>query len=206
MAVISAQVHVLEKAAGPEERRAAGQRLEQAIARASHLVQQLLDLARIDSAAISTAGAVDVAQMLRHEMAIAAPSAIARDIDLSLEAPDVLLHRLESHAFASIVQNLLGNALRYVRHGGQVAVELAARHGVLVLTVADDGPGIAASEQALVFERFYRVAGNDTSGSGLGLAIVAQAVKRLHGTVRLETGLGGCGCTFIVELNAPLSH
>ena len=206
MAVISAQVHVLEKAAGPEERRAAGQRLEQAIARASHLVQQLLDLARIDSAAISTAGAVDVAQMLRHEMAIAAPSAIARDIDLSLEAPDVLLHRLESHAFASIVQNLLGNALRYVRHGGQVAVELAARHGVLVLTVADDGPGIAASEQALVFERFYRVAGNDASGSGLGLAIVVQAVKRLHGTVRLETGLGGCGCTFIVELNAPLSH
>ena len=203
MAVISAQVHVLEKAAGPDERRAAGQHLEHAIARASHLVQQLLDLARIDSAAAPSAGAVDVAQLVRHEMAIAAPAAMARDIELSLEAPDVLLHRLESHAFASIVQNLLANAVRYVQRGGQVEVELIARHGVLVLTVADDGPGIAAGEQALVFERFYRVAGSDASGSGLGLAIVAQAVKRLHGTVRLETGLDGRGCTFIVELRTP---
>lgn len=203
MAVISAQVHVLEKATGPDERRAAGQHLEHAIARASHLVQQLLDLARIDSAAASTIGAVDVAQLVRHEMAVAAPAAMARAIDLSLEAPDMLMLRVESHAFQSIVQNLLANALRYVQQGGQVVVELVVQHGVLVLAVADNGPGIAAGEQALVFERFYRVAGNDASGSGLGLAIVAQAVKRLHGTVRLETGIDGRGCAFIVELSAP---
>lgn len=206
MAVIAAQVHVLEKAAGLDERRVAARHLEHAIARASHLVQQLLDLARIDSAATSSAAAVDVAQLLRHAMAVAAPAAMARDIDLSLEAPDVLLHRLEPHAFQSIVQNLLDNASRYVQRGGQVVVGLGERHGMLVLTVADDGPGIAASEQALVFERFYRVAGNDASGSGLGLAIVAQAVKRLHGTVRLEPGIRGRGCTFVVELHTPISQ
>lgn len=206
MAVISAQVHVLEKADGPDERRVAGQHLEHAVARASHLVQQLLDLARIDSGATSSgAAAVDVAQLVRHEMAVAAPDAMASDIELSLEAPDALPYRLESHAFQSIVQNLLGNALRYVEHGGQVAVSLAAQDGVLVLAVADNGPGIAEHEQALVFERFYRVAGNDRSGSGLGLAIVAQAVKRLHGTVRLTAGIDGRGCTFIVELGAPPS-
>ena len=205
MAVIAAQVHVLEKAAGPVERRLAAQHLEQAIARSSHLVQQLLDLARIDSAASSTASTIDVAQLVRHEMAVAAPAAMAREIDLSLEAPDTLMYRLEPHAFESIVQNLLANALRYVQAGGQVAVELLSRQGMLVLTVTDDGPGIPPSDQALVFERFYRVAGNDASGSGLGLAIVAQAVKRLHGTVRLETGLHARGCSFIVELCAPIS-
>ena len=205
MAVISAQVHVLEKATGAEQRRAAAEHLARAIARASHLVQQLLDLARIDSAAASSAARVDVAQLVRHEMASAAPAAMARGIEVSLDAPDVLLQRIESHVFQSIVQNLLTNALRYVPPGGQVAVELIARQDRLVLTVADDGPGIPPGEQAMVFERFYRVAGNDASGSGLGLAIVAQAVKRLHGTVRLETGLHGRGCRFIVELCAPIS-
>lgn len=200
MAVIAAQVHVLEKASGPDERRVAGLQAERAIARASHLVQQLLDLARIDSADAGTANAVDVAQLVRQEMASAAPDAIARGIDLSLEASDALAHTLEAHTFQSIVQNLLANALRYVPQGGRVEVALIAQHGMLTLTVADDGPGIAEGERALVFERFYRVAGNEASGSGLGLAIVAQAVARLRGMVRIETGLDGRGCTFIVDL------
>jgi signal transduction histidine kinase len=200
MAVIAAQVHVLEKASGPDERRVAGQQAERAIARASHLVQQLLDLARIDSAGAGTADAVDVAQLVRQEMAAAAPDAIARGIDLSLEAPDTLPYPLEAHTFQSIVQNLLSNAMRYVPQGGRVEVELVARDGMLALAVSDDGPGIAEGERALVFERFYRVAGNEASGSGLGLAIVSQAVARLRGTVRIETGLDGRGCKFIVEL------
>ncbi|PWF42425.1 ATP-binding protein [Massilia glaciei] len=201
MAVIAAQGHVLALADGLEERRAAGQRLELAIARASHLIQQLLDLAHIDAPSGAAGGAArDAAQLVRQEMASATPAAMARVIELSLEAPDVLTHTLEAHAFASIVQNLLTNAVRHGKQGGQVAVELFKHEGVLNLTVADDGPGIAEAERALVFERFYRVAGNDAQGSGLGLAIVAQAVARLNGSVRLEAGPGGRGCKFIVRL------
>jgi two-component system sensor histidine kinase QseC len=125
---------------------------------------------------------------------------MARGVELSLEAADVLLHSVEVHALQSILQNLLANAIEYIGRGGQVVVELRARAGVLTLSVADDGPGIAAADQAEIFERFRRGTGQQAPGSGLGLAIVRQAAARLGGTVRLATGLGGQGCTFVVDI------
>lgn len=200
MAVISAQAHVMAMANDIEQRREAGQHLSDAIARASHLIEQLLDLARIDATNTTAPTTFDVAQLLRQELVNLAPIAMARDIELSLDAPDELNCSLVQHAFLSIVQNLLTNAVRYGNDGGRVAVEISVIEGTLTLSVADDGPGIAEAERSLVFERFYRVAGTDTSGSGLGLAIVTQAVARLRGTVHLRSGLDGRGCCFTVTL------
>lgn len=200
IAVIAAQAHVMLKAVNNEDRRQAAQYLDAAIARVSHLIEQLLDLARFDTTSSTAATHLDVAQLLRQELVNVAMPAMARDIELSLEAPDQLHCLLDSQAWLSIVQNLLSNAVRYGRDGGQVVAELAAQNGILTLSVADDGPGISPAEQSLVFERFYRVTGTDISGSGLGLAIVAQAVMRLGGKVRLEQGLHGRGCNFIVEI------
>jgi signal transduction histidine kinase len=200
MAVISAQAHVMSMANELEQRRQASQHLAAAIARASHLIEQLLDLARIDASNTTQAITLDAAQLLRQELVNLAPLAMARNIELSLEAPDELRCSLVQHAFLSVVQNLLTNAVRYGHDGGKVAVELSVLEGTLTLLVADDGPGIAEVERSLVFERFYRVAGTDISGSGLGLAIVAQAVARLRGTVILTAGLNGRGCCFTVAL------
>jgi two-component system sensor histidine kinase QseC len=203
MAVISAQAHVLAMATGPAQRAQAGQRMDHAIARASHLVQQLLELAHIDSAPARDAAVLDVAQLARQELAMVAPAAMARGLELSLDAPDSLAHALEAQAFQSILHNLLTNAIRYAHDGGQVAVGLRLDGGALTLSVADDGPGIPEAHRALVFERFYRGVGHDASGAGLGLAIVAQAVARLRGSVRLSAGLGGKGCEFVVNIPAP---
>ncbi|OBP16243.1 hypothetical protein A5320_02170 [Rheinheimera sp. SA_1] len=200
IAVIAAQAHVMLKAVDSEDRRQAAQYLDAAIARVSHLIEQLLDLARFDTTSSTAATSLDVAQLLRQELVNVAMPAMARDIELSLEAPDQLHCLLDSQAWLSIVQNLLSNAVRYGRDGGQVMAELAEQNGILKLSVADDGPGISPAEQSLVFERFYRVTSTDISGSGLGLAIVAQAVMRLGGKVRLEQGLHGRGCNFIVEI------
>jgi signal transduction histidine kinase len=200
MAVISAQAHVMAMANDVEQRREASQHLTDAIARASHLIEQLLDLARIDATSTTLPITFDVAQLLRQELVNLAPIAMARNIELSLEAPDELTCNLVQHAFLSIVQNLLTNAVRYGHDGGRVAVEILVIEGILTLSVADDGPGIAEAERSLVFERFYRVAGTDISGSGLGLAIVTQAVARLRGTVSLTSGLNGRGCCFTVAL------
>jgi signal transduction histidine kinase len=203
LAVITFQAHVLARASGVGERQLAAQQMEQAVARASRLIAQLLELARIDAASPALWTRLDVAALLRQELALAAPMAMAADIELALEAPDRLPFELEESAFRSVLQNLLGNALRYVQAGGQVLIELSQQQDRLCLSVADDGPGIAAADRALVFERFYRVSGNEQSGSGLGLAIVAQAVARMRGTLRLEAGIGGRGCRFLVELPAP---
>lgn len=202
LAVIAAQAHVLAKAEGAPTRLAAARTMEHAVGRASHLVQQLLSLAQLEGAA-QAAATVDVAQLVRAELAALAPQAMDRHIELSLDSPDTLPFLVDGPAFASIVQNLAGNAVKYGHDKGQVALSLALRGGALELQVADDGPGIEEGQRELVFERFHRGAGHAQSGSGLGLAIVRQAAMRLRGTVRLEAGPGGRGCRFIVSLPAP---
>ncbi len=203
LAVISAQAHVLVMASDLTQRLEAERRMDQAIARASHLVDQLLTLAQFDNQDAPAPSELDVAQLLRRELALLAPTAIARHIDLSLEAPDALMHMLDAQAFLSIVDNLVNNALAYVPKNGQVRVALKAQRSGLSLSVADDGPGIAPEQRTLVFERFYRGSGHDAPGAGLGLAIVREAAARLHGSVSLGDGIDGKGCTFTVVIMAP---
>jgi two-component system sensor histidine kinase QseC len=200
LAVISAQAHVLARTADGEQRALAERDMDRAIERASRLIRQLLVLAQVDSAPAGESAATDVAHLVRQELAQMAPAAMARGVELSLESPDALMHALEVPALQSILQNLLGNAIQYIGEGGQVLVELSTHDRALILSVSDDGPGIAQGEQAEVFERFRRGSEQETPGSGLGLAIVKQAAARLGGTVRLAPGLGGKGCAFVIEL------
>lgn len=201
MAVISAQAHVLALATDAQERREAEQRLDHAIARASHLVQQLLQLAQADRPRDGDEPVeIDVAQLVRHELAQWAPAAMEHRIDLWLDAPDTLPWPARPAALQTLLHNLLDNALRHVPPDRQLAIELSATADALVLQVADDGPGIPEAERELVFERFYRVAGHDAPGSGLGLAIVKQTALAQGGSVTLGPGLGDRGCRFIVTL------
>ena len=203
LAVISAQAHVLAHAHDTQARADAAARLDDAIARASNLAEQLLSLARFDSQAPKRE-TMDVARLTQQEVALLAPRAIERGLELSLDAPDALSWAIELAAFRAILQNLVGNAIRYVPAGGQVAIGLAVDGGSLVLSVQDDGPGIEESQREHVFERFVRGNGHDVAGSGLGLAIVRQATLALGGGVRLVDGLrnagGGHGCRFEVRL------
>ncbi len=203
LAVINAQAHVMARSQSEDERTQAQAHLEQAIARTSHLAQQLLDLAALDEAQRPAPRDLDVAQWLRATLAQAAPEAMARQIELSLEAPDTLPTRLDVPALESIAHNLIDNAVRYVAAGGNVALTLRHESGQLHLAVQDDGPGIPATEHSRVFERFYRGLGHAANGSGLGLAIVRQAVLRMGGQVRVGDGLNGQGVGFFVRIPLP---
>jgi len=204
LAVISAQAHAVAHALDADERKLAAARLDDAIARASNLVEQLLQLARFDGQAASRA-TMDVARVAQDELALLEPSAFARGLELSLEAPDELAWPIELAAFRAILHNLVGNAIRYVPARGRIVVGLTIDSDVLQLTVEDDGQGIPAAQRESVFERFVRGAGHDVSGSGLGLAIVRQAAARLGGSVRLVDGMaraaGGRGCRFEVTFD-----
>ena len=202
LAVITAQAHVMARSPREEERTQAQAHLEQAIGRTSHLAQQLLDLAALDDAQRPAPRNVDVAQWLRAALAQAAGDAMARQIELSLDAPESLTARLDVPALESIAHNLIDNAVRYTPDGGNVAVALRREGAALQLSVQDDGPGIPAADRDRVFERFYRGAGHAATGSGLGLSIVRQAVLRLGGQVRLGAGLGGQGVGFFVSIPA----
>jgi two-component system, OmpR family, sensor histidine kinase QseC len=200
LAVISAQGHVLANAQSPLERKQAQEFFDQAIQRASHLSAQLLSLAAMDDSTHSAPSVVDLAHNLRQSLAQEAPRTLAKQIELSLEAPDNLLAKLDNVAFESISRNLLDNAIRYTRVHGAISVTLSEDADVLHLKLQDDGPGITSADGVHIFERFYRAAGVSSTGSGLGLAIVKQAALRLGGSVRMIPGIQNKGVGFHVQI------
>ena len=203
MAVISAQAHVLAHATTPEARRQAEAALDSAIARASHLTEQMLSLASLDQQRDLEKSPLDIAHHLQSILAAMAPVALAHQIELSLDAPESLIVPTNRMAFHSIVQNLVDNALRYGVAGGSVLVRLQGLPDRIVLSVVDDGPGIPVSEREHLFDRFVRGREQSASGTGLGLAIVAQAAQALGGRVETATGIDGRGIAFIVTLPLP---
>jgi signal transduction histidine kinase len=203
MAVISAQAHALAQAPDGQRRREAEERLDESLARAARLIDQLLALAQLDDSPPAHSERVDAALLAQQELAQLAPRAIADGLELDLDAPESLKVAVEPLALRTILRNLVGNALQYVPRGGRVQVSLAAWHDGLRLVVVDDGPGIALEDRERVFERFVRGSACDVPGSGLGLAIVRQAARRAGGSVVLSTGLKGRGCRFEVHLRGP---
>ncbi len=200
MAQITALVQILASDASAQDKQLAEQQIDEVIARTSHLIQQLLEMARVDGLPAQDKQMVDVAQLVRLHLAKSIPGARARQIALTLEAAQILPHYMERNSFQLILHNLLDNAIRYGRVGGMVEVELKKDGESLLLSVADDGSGIAVEEREQVFERFYRGAGSDTLGAGLGLAIAREAAKRMGATVEILDGLQGQGCRFLVRV------
>lgn len=199
MAVISAQAHVLAHAENPDSRVQAESALGDAIARASHLSEQLLSLASLDHARHLEKVPLDLAFLLQNLLAQMAAAAAERHIDLALEAPDSLLVPMNRVAFHSIVQNLVVNALRYGLEGGHVIVSLSADEREVLLRVADDGPGISRADRGHIFDRFFRGKVPNVTGTGLGLAIVAKATRAMGGAVRVEDGIAARGVAFVVS-------
>ncbi len=203
LAVMAAQAHALARSEDAATRTQSLVHLEQAIERASHLSSQLLSLAAMDEVAAQPQHTIDLAQWVRQRLAALANSTIGKDIELSLDAPDVFIRTVDIAALESVLSNLLDNAIRYGHSGGSVAVTLRAVDSQtqgFELVVSDNGPGIAEAERERVFERFYRVPGQTASGSGLGLAIVKQAAQRMGGRITIGSGANGHGLSAALML------
>jgi two-component system phosphate regulon sensor histidine kinase PhoR len=118
----------------------------------------------------------------------------ARGVALINDIPSGLTAAADPDRLRQVLSNLIDNAIKYGRSGGQVAARARAReNGRIELGVADDGPGIPAEAQGRIFERFYRVdkaRSRDQGGTGLGLAIVKHVVQAHGGDVRVESSLG----------------
>jgi two-component system sensor histidine kinase QseC len=181
----------------------AGEHLRDGVTRATHNVHQMLALERLGADLTSTAAAWLAPEgFLRDRLAIAASLALQRDIDIELSscaacASCMLLAHRES--LAAMLDNLVGNAIKYSPDGAAVLVGLARKGDLLLLTIRDQGPGIDPALHAKVFERFYRVPGQLQSGSGLGLAIARRAAARCEAGIRLASGPHGAGLNVTVE-------
>ena len=195
LAALRLQVQGLQRASDDAARELAVSRLTAGIDRATRLVEQLLVLARQQANAATGVKPepVSLAEVARLAVADAAPAAQLRRTDVGLAQADEGRVAGQPEALRILMRNLLDNAVKYTPAGGKVDLEIVREAGVMRLSVQDSGPGIAEADRERVLDRFYRVAGTDTTGSGLGLAIV-RSIAEMHGaSLRLgpSGSLGG---------------
>ncbi|TBU72054.1 histidine kinase [Pseudomonas daroniae] len=154
--------------------------------RLTHLANQLLSLARIESGAraIAEGGALrlDLSQLARELGMALAPLAHSRGVALALEAEQPVWIRGEPTLLNELLCNLVDNAMAYTEAGGNVVLRVLEPG---ILEVEDDGPGIPEADRERVFERFYRrqVQG---LGAGLGLAIVGEICRAHRAAISLH--------------------
>ncbi len=183
----------LARRAGEQDRLQALDELDQGIARATHLVAQLLQMARLEPEACTRQPEVlRLDQLAAKAVAVHSAAADARQIDLGLAPSAPASVRADPADLRVVLDNLIDNALRHTPVGSRVDVQVRTHEGEAELTVQDDGAGIPADAREQVLERFVRLNPQDATGSGLGLAIVAQIVRQQHGRLQLlDSPTGG---------------
>lgn len=180
VAAIKAQVQVARGADGQAERVRA---LDNAIAgcdRATHLIEQLLTLARIDATGENLMEACDLHRIAGEVIADLAPAALEKNVQLELAGNESVTVRGLPALLRIQLRNLIDNAVRHTPPGTQVTVRVARIAGKGTITVSDNGPGISGEELTRLSERFFRPLGTTASGSGLGLSIVRR-IAEIHG-------------------------
>jgi two-component system OmpR family sensor kinase len=203
LTALQVQVQMLERARSEERRAQATEDLRLSLERCISLARQLLTLARYsgESAPASDFQQVPLLGVVRAAVAEVLPKAHARGIDLGMTSnTDCVIHG-DDKALLTLLANLLDNAIKYSPQGSRVDVAIDVREKAPVVTVSDGGPGIAAAEQARVFDRFYRSRNAEAQGSGLGLAIALEIAIRHGARIALRTPgkLGGLDAEVVFQ-------
>lgn len=205
LAALKAQAQVALNSNDIEEKNQALQKLIASVNRSTHIVQQLLTMSRLvpEATSMHDEDAVNLGKLTREILAMLAPSAVEKHIELEFENDEKIPQIIGNPtALGILIRNLVDNAIRYSNENGLVLVRLFKEAHDIVLEVTDNGPGIPPELQARVFERFFRVLGNKSPGSGLGLAIVQQICELHGGRVVLASPQEGTG--LIVRVFLPI--
>jgi CheY-like chemotaxis protein len=173
------------------------------------LINEVLDLARIESGRLSLSlEAVDLGEVVKEAHDLMRPLAARHDIRLELE-PASLWERhvhADRRRLAQALLNLIGNAVKFNRHGGSVTVscEETGDDRIRIL-IRDTGYGIPAEQMEHLFEPFNRLGAEQTriEGTGLGLALSKRLLEAMDGSIDVESAPGE-GCTFSFELPLAL--
>ncbi|HEY2668658.1 MAG TPA: ATP-binding protein [Actinomycetota bacterium] len=170
------------------------------IRRLSALVQDLLDLARLEGRPPERS-VVSLTKVVEQEAARVHPEADEKGLSVREEIALGVMVAGSPEDLSLALRNLLDNALRYT-HEGEVSVRLWVEDGHAKVEVADTGPGIPGKDLSRIFERFYRVdraRSRETGGTGLGLSIVRHVVEQHNGWVQVESELGR-GSHFVLTM------
>jgi two-component system, OmpR family, phosphate regulon sensor histidine kinase PhoR len=168
------------------------------------LVHDLVSVSQIESGVYKMQPqSVDVSLLILEVFETLETKAQARGINFNLKNKNLKTNALaDPQGLSQVVTNLIENAIKYGRAAGHIVVKLEQEKKHIVVSVTDDGPGIAPEHLPRIFERFYRIdksRSRDTGGTGLGLAIVKH-ILNAHQTKITVTSKVGEGCTFSFRL------
>ena len=193
LAVVAAHAHALATTSDGAAAEVAREGIARGVQRTSHLVEQLLTLAGLESPGAPRATEpIDLVALCRRHLIDLTPMADARGIEMALLSPEQCQATVLVPAIHSIIDNLLRNALNHCPPGAQVELRLTRQDGELRIEVQDNGPGMPSEVRARAFERFFRGQGAGP-GSGLGLTIVNEAARLLGARVSLADRDEGTG-------------
>jgi len=197
---------VLGAADDPEAITRFATRMQTEAHRLSGLVQEIIDLSRLqDGDPLKSGECIDLVLATKEAADQTALSAEARNIEVVLSLPDKVEITGSRDQVIMAVHNLIENAINYSPEGTRVAVALRVVDGIAEISVSDQGIGIPESALERIFERFYRVdaaRSRATGGTGLGLSIVKHVATNHGGDVSVWS-VEGAGSTFTIRF--PLS-
>ncbi len=205
LTAVMGYVELLERV-GPlnDQQRAFIQRVQLSIQNITSLINELLDLGKIEAGFDTHKELVDFGPLVRFvvdELRLKAEEK-TQHLTVSIE-PDLPALLASPARLQQVAENLIGNAIKYTPAGGRVEVRVFQEEKQVILQVSDNGPGIPLADQPYIFDKFYRASNvpDDVPGSGLGLAIVKSIVEAHDGRVWVES-FPGEGTTFTVVLPA----
>jgi signal transduction histidine kinase len=177
--------------------------IERSAERMNRMIQDLLDVARIEAGRLVVERTrVSVSPLIWDAVQAQKPIAAAASVDLQLGvACDVPELWADRDRLLQVFDNLIGNALKFTPPGGCITVGAALNEGEVQLWVADTGVGIAAEDLPHVFDRFWQARKGERRGAGLGLPIVKGILEAHCGRIWVESALG-MGTTFFFALRA----
>lgn len=169
------------------------------------LVEQLLNLARLQADTPSQEKDLSANELLREVVVSLHPLADNKNQDLGVTRNEAIQIIDRDNGLWHVFQNAISNAIRYTPEGGSVDVALFRDEGSLVFMVEDNGPGIASEILELVFEPFHRGRNHANESNGLGLAICRQIAEKNNGSVSLNNRESG-GARFLYKQPLTPGH
>uniref|UniRef100_E1T8N3 histidine kinase n=1 Tax=Burkholderia sp. (strain CCGE1003) TaxID=640512 RepID=E1T8N3_BURSG len=205
LAAIKVQAQVALAEPDPARQRLAMERVVQGVDRSARLAEQLLLLARLDMHEKLAKVPLAPGALAKNALLANAGGAQHKDIHVTLNCDMRAEIEAEPVLIGILFDNLLDNAIKYGNTGGRVEVAVQSARKPLqdrvVVSVRDDGPGVAPADLHRLTNRFFRATGNQATGSGLGLSIVSRIAEHFGATVQFGTGLDGRGLG--VEVSFP---
>ncbi len=194
LTALQLQIDNLAQSRSPEDMEVRIAELRFGMQRASHIVAQLLRMARYEASEHTSARArVDLGSVMKHCISSIIPVADKSGIDLGMVCDEEAEILANDDDLRILFGNLLDNAVRYTQSGGRIDVAIEVKGQMVSVSIVDNGPGIPEEMLPRVFDRFFRVQGHQVEGSGIGLALVQAIAKRESAELSLKNREDGRG-------------